>query len=626
MPMSAAFENRLHPRLAAIAEAFGTPFHIYDEVGIRDTARRINRAFTGIEAFREFFAVKALPNPRVMAILAEEGFGFDCSSVTELILARRVGAGPRDIMFTSNNTSAEDFRVAALDGGCRLNLDDLTLVPKVPRMPAEICFRYNPGARRTGNSIIGNPLEAKYGVAHDQIVDAYRAAMDRGARRFGLHTMVASNERNADYMVQTVAMLLDIAVLVSQALSIRFAFINMGGGLGIPYRPDEATLDLESMAQRILDQLRRFETAQGYAPRLFMESGRFVTGPHGVLVTRAINRKGHLPHLHRRGCLHDGADAPGDVRCLPPHHGAGQGRRRSPPDGGCGGPPVRKQRQVRHPARVAPHRRRGPAGDPRHRRPRPFHGLQLQRPAAAPGAAVAGRRNGGVDPPHRNGGRLLRHPELCANGDQRMKTLHIGRRVEKMLADRQLDITELSRRTGLDLPFLESLLADDVYPSIGPLLKVARALGVRLGTLVDDRISQDPLIVRHSERSAELHMLRAKDRPQTMRFHSLGRGKTDRHMEPFYVELLPESAKAPRLSSHEGEEVGAFIIPKPGADLTAEDVRDFCRGRISRYKIPSHVAFVDRYPLTASGKVQKYKLQEMSRTLLHPAVQGGKSS
>lgn len=291
MPMSAAFENRLYPRLAAIAEAFGTPFHIYDEIGIRETARRINRAFAGVEAFREFFAVKALPNPRVMAILAEEGFGFDCSSITELILARRVGAGPRDIMFTSNNTSAEDFRVAALDGGCRLNLDDLTLVAKVPRMPAEICFRYNPGARRTGNSIIGNPLEAKYGVAHDQIVDAYRAAMDRGAQRFGLHTMVASNERNADYMVQTVAMLLDIVALVSQALSIRFAFINMGGGLGIPYRPDEAPLDLESMAQRILDRLQRFETAQGYAPRLFMESGRFVTGPHGVLVTRAINRK-----------------------------------------------------------------------------------------------------------------------------------------------------------------------------------------------------------------------------------------------------------------------------------------------------------------------------------------------
>jgi diaminopimelate decarboxylase len=291
MPMSAAFENRLYPRLSAIAQAFGTPFHIYDEVGIRDTARRINRAFADVETFREFFAVKALPNPGVMAILAEEGFGFDCSSITELILARRIGAGPRDIMFTSNNTSAEDFRVAALDGGCLLNLDDISLVPKVPQMPAEICFRYNPGARRTGNSIIGNPVEAKYGVAHDQIVDAYRAAIDRGARRFGLHTMLASNERNADYMVQTVAMLLDIVTMVSEALSIRFAFINMGGGLGIPYRPDEPPLDLEAMAERIQAQLERFKIARGYAPRLFMESGRFVTGPHGALVTRAINRK-----------------------------------------------------------------------------------------------------------------------------------------------------------------------------------------------------------------------------------------------------------------------------------------------------------------------------------------------
>jgi transcriptional regulator with XRE-family HTH domain/quercetin dioxygenase-like cupin family protein len=140
------------------------------------------------------------------------------------------------------------------------------------------------------------------------------------------------------------------------------------------------------------------------------------------------------------------------------------------------------------------------------------------------------------------------------NGGKRMKTLYIGQRVQKLLADRQMDTAALAQRTGLDIAFLESLLADDVYPSIGPLLKVARALGVRLGTLIDDRISQDPLIVRRTGRSAELHMLRAKDRPQTMRFHSLGRGKTDRHMEPFYVELLPESADTPRLSAHEGEE------------------------------------------------------------------------
>ena len=146
-----------------------------------------------------------------------------------------------------------------------------------------------------------------------------------------------------------------------------------------------------------------------------------------------------------------------------------------------------------------------------------------------------------------------------------MKTLHIGKRIEKLMGTQQIAIATLAERTGLDRPFLESLLADDVYPSIGPLLKVARALGVRLGTLIDDHISEDPLIVRQPDRSAELHMMRAKDRSQTMRFHSLGHGKTDRHMEPFYVELLPESAGTPRLSSHEGEEW--FVVQAGNVDV-----------------------------------------------------------
>ena len=146
-----------------------------------------------------------------------------------------------------------------------------------------------------------------------------------------------------------------------------------------------------------------------------------------------------------------------------------------------------------------------------------------------------------------------------------MKTLHIGKRIEKLMGTQQIAIATLAERTGLDRPFLESLLADDVYPSIGPLLKVARALGVRLGTLIDDHISEDPLIVRQPDRSAELHMMRAKDRSQTMRFHSLGHGKTDRHMEPFYVELLPESDAAPRLSSHEGEEW--FVVQAGNVDV-----------------------------------------------------------
>jgi diaminopimelate decarboxylase len=158
-------------------------------------------------------------------------------------------------------------------------------------MPELICFRYNPGARRTGNSIIGNPLEAKYGVAHDQLLDAYRKAKARGARRFGLHTMLASNERNYTYMVETAHMLLDLVKWISAELDIRFEFINIGGGLGIPYQPEDAPLDIESMAAEITALFAAFKAQQGYAPAQFLESGRYMTGPHGVLVTQAINRK-----------------------------------------------------------------------------------------------------------------------------------------------------------------------------------------------------------------------------------------------------------------------------------------------------------------------------------------------
>jgi diaminopimelate decarboxylase len=158
-------------------------------------------------------------------------------------------------------------------------------------MPALICFRYNPGARRTGNDIIGTPSEAKYGVSHDQLVDAYRAAKERGASRFGLHTMLASNELNHSYMVQTAQMLLGEVERVSAALNIHFEFINIGGGLGIPYRPEQPALNLSAMAEGIIACFKEFEARNGYAPKLFMESGRFMTGPHGVLVVTVINRK-----------------------------------------------------------------------------------------------------------------------------------------------------------------------------------------------------------------------------------------------------------------------------------------------------------------------------------------------
>jgi diaminopimelate decarboxylase len=291
MPMSSSYRKRLFPILPEIEAQFGTPFHIYDEEGIRRTGMRLNTVFARLKEFREYFAVKALPNPRIMQIMREMGFGFDCSSIAELMLARQVGARGEDLMFTSNNTSTAEFQEALAHGGCLLNLDDISLVPKVPRMPEAICFRYNPGPRRSGNSIIGNPVESKYGVAHHQVLDAYRSAKARGARRFGLHTMLASNELNYSYMVQTAQMLLDLARWVTSELNLRFEFINIGGGLGIPYRPEDHPFNLDAMADDIFGLFQAFNADQGYTPRLCMESGRYMTGPHGVLVVKAINRK-----------------------------------------------------------------------------------------------------------------------------------------------------------------------------------------------------------------------------------------------------------------------------------------------------------------------------------------------
>lgn len=291
MPMSQEFKKRLFPVLPAITAHFGTPFHIYDEIGIRKTGQQLQAAFADIPVFREYYAVKALPNPAILSIMQNMGFGFDCSSITELMLARSLGARGHEIMFTSNNTSADDFAAAAADGGCILNLDDISLIDKVPQMPELICFRYNPGPRRIGNDIIGKPEEAKYGVSHEQIIEAYRRAQMKGAKRFGLHTMLASNELDYSYMVQTTAMLFELVESISQELDITFDFINIGGGLGIPYLPDTAPLDIKAMGKEIVSLFGGFADKHGYCPALFMESGRYMTGPHGVLVTTAINRK-----------------------------------------------------------------------------------------------------------------------------------------------------------------------------------------------------------------------------------------------------------------------------------------------------------------------------------------------
>lgn len=290
MPMSRAFEKRLFPRLPDIIGYFGTPFHIFDEQGIIETGEELKSNFREIYGFKEFFAVKALPNPSIVRIMRKLGFGLDCSSASELILGRRNGFVGLDLMFSSNNTSVELFKLALADGACILNLDDITMIDKVPQFPELICFRYNPGERRTGNQIIGKPVEAKYGVRHDQIIEAYRQAIERGARRFGLHTMMISNELDYPYMGETVRMLIEIIEMVSQALGVKFEFFNIGGGIGIPYRPEQQPFDVPALVKEAKTLLQKFEQRQGYSPKLFMECGRYVTGPHGVLVARVVNR------------------------------------------------------------------------------------------------------------------------------------------------------------------------------------------------------------------------------------------------------------------------------------------------------------------------------------------------
>jgi len=314
--MSQAFQNRLFWILPHVRKMFGTPFHIYDETGILGTIGHMKQRFAGVQGYQNFYAVKALPNPTIQRIMFNAGFGFDCSSIPELMLARQAGARADRIMFTSNNTSQAEFREALGSGGCILNLDDITLIDKVPgKFPEFICFRYNPGNRRTGNSIIGKPAEAKYGVAHHQIVEAYRLAKKRGAKRFGLHTMLCSNERDYQYMVKTVDSLLKLAAHISKELKIRFEFVNIGGGIGIPYHPDHNEFDLVSLGSETARLVDAFRKKYAWAPAVVTESGRYVTGPHGALVTSVINHK----HTYRE---YVGVDASMSALMRPGMYGA----------------------------------------------------------------------------------------------------------------------------------------------------------------------------------------------------------------------------------------------------------------------------------------------------------------
>lgn len=278
-----------------IIEQYPTPFHIYDEAGIRRTARAFYDAFSWVPGgFRNYFAVKALPNPYILEVVREEGMGTDCSSLPELLLSQYAGITGEQVMFSSNDTPAREY-AKAKELGAIINLDDITHIPYLERhagLPELLCFRYNPGALKQGNVIIGNPEEAKYGLTREQLFEAYRIARDKGVRRFGLHTMVASNELNPDYFVETAEILFDTVVEIAESLDIRFEFVNLGGGVGIPYRPDQTAVDLSYVSSGIKRSYEDKIVTNGLDPlRIVMECGRMVTGPHGYLVSTVLHKK-----------------------------------------------------------------------------------------------------------------------------------------------------------------------------------------------------------------------------------------------------------------------------------------------------------------------------------------------
>ncbi|MCE2852328.1 MAG: diaminopimelate decarboxylase [Roseiflexaceae bacterium] len=276
-------------------QQFRTPFHLYDETGIRQAMRQMRAAFAWAPDFRNYFAVKALPNPVILQIILSEGGGLDCSSFTELYMAAQLGARGDDIMFTSNDTPLDEYRMA-LKLDAHINFDDIGHLDWLDQhhvaLPAQVSFRYNPGAARDGNPIIGRPAEAKFGVTRDQLVHGYLRAQELGATRFGLHTMVASNERNADYFVATAEMLFDVAHEVHTRTGIEFEYINLGGGIGIPYHPDDQPVDLEQVSAGVERAFQRHIVASGMRPpRIVMECGRVITGPYGMLVTQVRHVK-----------------------------------------------------------------------------------------------------------------------------------------------------------------------------------------------------------------------------------------------------------------------------------------------------------------------------------------------
>ena len=288
-------------KLEEIIKEIPTPFHIYDEKGIRENARKLKEAFSWNKGFREYFAVKATPNPFILKTLMEEGCGFDCSSYTELMLSDKVGGKQHDIMFSSNETPDADFKLA-YDLGAIINLDDFThieILDKLTGIPETISCRYNPGGEfktsETGN-VMDTPKDAKYGFTHEQIIEGYRILKEKGAKKFGMHAFLASNTLTNDYYPVLAAIMFRAAVEIKEKAGVELSFINLSGGVGIPYRPEQPANDILEIGRRVKEAYEEILVPAGMGDvAIYTELGRFMLAPFGGLVTTAIREK----HIYR---------------------------------------------------------------------------------------------------------------------------------------------------------------------------------------------------------------------------------------------------------------------------------------------------------------------------------------
>ena len=288
MPLLPSFAQRLGPIISDVVQCYGTPFHIYDAAGIVATHRAMTNAFDGWP-FQQYFAVKALPNPAILRTLVGAGSGLDCSSIAELGLARAVGATGEAVVFTSNNTSPAEYQ-AALDAGALITFDDWRYLKRAERLPRVVAFRVSPHGAAAGSVLMGGAGQSKFGVPRRLLADAYADALARGATTFGIHGMTCANELSVTNALSAAEDLLAAAATLESTLGIQFEYVNLGGGLGIPYRPDDVPFDFSAYATGIRTKMAA--TFPKRRPRILMECGRYVSGPHGILVTRVVNRLG----------------------------------------------------------------------------------------------------------------------------------------------------------------------------------------------------------------------------------------------------------------------------------------------------------------------------------------------